>query len=719
MWTELAKAADGRLQLEAALRRVATLATQGEEPQGLFSAMADMGAVPILGLVAFALLAFDAGTRMLTMVAGSPCPRPVMPTGTRFPVGRYPLTAKIVATGRAARHDNRGRVLDGDWMAAQSVGAPVVVDGEIWGVVAGQSEHLDDASSPLCEEWLTDFAHLMATAIVNSRRRDDLRELAESQGALRRVATLVAQDADPQTVFAAVSFEAARILGVGAVSLIRWDPQIELFTKIFGTHGDRAAIADGASWPVEDCPEGELILKTQRPVRIDDWTSLPGPVAALHVERGFGQAVAAPIILDGTVWGHIAAFGEAGDVLAPGSESKLADFTQLMAAAIANAQTREELRSQAAEQGAALRRVGTLVSQRALPNTVFHAVALEASRALKVRRVDVGRRLPDGSVTLLGTTAPADGSDPGFSASGTYVTRRVAAVGGPTRIDDWTTLSDRDAEVAAYEGFRSVVGAPIWVEGSLWGVIVVLADAILADDTETRLTDFTHLVASLIANVQARDDLVASRARIVAASDEARRRIERNLHDGIQQRLLAVGLSVRALRTRPALPTDVEAGLENVAHDLDDVLEEIQVISHGLHPALLSESGLGPSLRSLARRSPIIVDLDVIGARLPEPVETAVYYVVSEALANTIKHAHATEVSIVVTCTDATVHAMVADDGTGGAAAQAGSGLAGLVDRVEAIGGRLSLDSPEGYGTRITIELPIATPPMPIESSGL
>jgi signal transduction histidine kinase len=710
--TELARDVSARLRLERALRRVATLAAQGADPQRLFSVLAEQDVAPLLGLFAFSLLAYDVGAGTLTKVAGSTGPNAGMPRGTQFRVQDYPLTGAIIETGRPARDDSRTRpaAKRAPYTAGQSVGAPVKVDGDIWGVIAGLSDQTE-VLEPMCEEWLADLAALMAIAIENARRRDDLADLAESQGALRRVATLVAQDGDPQTVFAEVAFEAARILGVGAVSLIRWDAHTQLFTKIFGTHGERAAVVDGGTWPMDECPEGELILKTGRPVRIDDWASLPGPVVALHLERGFGQGVAAPVVLDGAIWGHIAAFGEAGDILAPGAELKLADFTRLMATAIANAQTRAELRGLAAEQGAALRRVATLVSERALPSTVFDAVALEAARALKVRRVDVGRCHDDGSVSLLGSTSPAAVTDNRrFAASGLYVTRRVMALGSAARIDDWTGLSARESSVAVGDGFASVVGAPIWIDGSVWGVIAVLSDAALAEDTETRLTDFTHLVASLIANVQARDDLIASRARIVAASDEARRRIERNLHDGIQQRLVSVALSLREVRGRSSVPSGIRSGLEDVARELEGVLEEIQVFSQGLHPALLSRSGLGPSLKELVRRSPIIVDLDVVGPRLPEPVETAVYYFVCEALANTTKHGMASEVSITVACAGDSVHVMVGDNGIGGAAVGAGSGLTGLVDRVEALGGRLILESPPGRGTRISAELPIAPP---------
>jgi len=208
--------------------------------------------------------------------------------------------------------------------------------------------------------------------------------------------------------------------------------------------------------------------------------------------------------------------------------------------------------------------------------------------------------------------------------------------------------------------------------------------------------------------VHARDSLIASRARIVTASDDTRRRIERNLHDGIQQRVVALGLGLRAVRVRFPMPREAEEGLDEVARNLDSVLEEIRVFSQGLHPALLSRSGLGPALRDLARRSPIPVELDVTGdRRLPEPVETAVFYVVSEALANAAKHSEASYVAVTVASDAGSVRAQVVDDGVGGATVADGSGLIGLVDRVEALGGRFALDSPAGQGTAISLELPL------------
>jgi signal transduction histidine kinase len=239
-------------------------------------------------------------------------------------------------------------------------------------------------------------------------------------------------------------------------------------------------------------------------------------------------------------------------------------------------------------------------------------------------------------------------------------------------------------------------------------------------DAEARLQEFTELVATAISNAATRAELIASRARIVAAGDEARRRIERNLHDGTQQRLLALGLDLQAVQAAVASePDGVQARLAQIELDVESVLEDVRELSRGLHPALLSRGGLGPSLRTLARRSPIHVELEIdTEQRPPESIEIGVYYVVSEALTNAARHSQASEISVTVSIDGAVLRATIEDDGVGGAEATPGSGLIGLVDRVEALGGRFTLESPAGHGTRISIELPlqveVPVPPRPL-----
>jgi signal transduction histidine kinase len=224
------------------------------------------------------------------------------------------------------------------------------------------------------------------------------------------------------------------------------------------------------------------------------------------------------------------------------------------------------------------------------------------------------------------------------------------------------------------------------------------------------MDDFSELVSTAIRNTESQTELKASRARIVAAADETRRRIERDLHDGAQQRLVSLGLSVRAVEANvPPGWDETRAELTKVADGLVLLLDELREMSRGLHPAILAEGGLRPALKALTRRSPIAVELDIdVTRRLPTLAEVTAYYVVSELLTNAAKHAQASVVHVGVQAPDEVLLLSVADDGTGGADPAGGSGLVGLRDRVEAIGGTISLRSPLNSGTRVDVRIPLA-----------
>jgi signal transduction histidine kinase len=217
---------------------------------------------------------------------------------------------------------------------------------------------------------------------------------------------------------------------------------------------------------------------------------------------------------------------------------------------------------------------------------------------------------------------------------------------------------------------------------------------------------FNTMAGSLQQN---RKELAASRARVVAAGDQARRRIERDLHDGTQQRLVSLVLDLRAAEAAaPPELAELKGQLGRIADGLTGALDELRELSRGIHPAILSEGGLRPALKALARRSALPVELEVdVQARLPEPVEVAAYYVVSEALANAAKHAHASVAHVQARARDGRLHLSVSDDGVGGAAPGLGSGLVGLADRVEALDGSIRIDSPAGQGTSLQVDLPV------------
>jgi signal transduction histidine kinase len=297
---------------------------------------------------------------------------------------------------------------------------------------------------------------------------------------------------------------------------------------------------------------------------------------------------------------------------------------------------------------------------------------------------------------------------------GRNVSTAVYETGRPARVDHLEDEASPTTALARKNGARSSAGAPINVEGRLWGVMIVASvhEGELPPGIERKLADFIELVATAIGNAEAREELRASRARIVAAADQARRRIERDVHDGAQQRLVSLSLQLRTAQAAvPPELVELNAELDRAVGATKEALEELQEIARGIHPAVLAQGGLRLALKALARRAPLPVRLDV-GAlgRLPDHVEISAYYVATEALTNAAKHGNASAVTIAVDCADGILRLSVRDDGVGGADFTRGSGLLGLKDRVEAIGGRILIDSPRCGGTRITAELPLARP---------
>ncbi|HLI56742.1 MAG TPA: DUF4118 domain-containing protein [Actinomycetota bacterium] len=365
-----------------------------------------------------------------------------------------------------------------------------------------------------------------------------------------------------------------------------------------------------------------------------------------------------------------------------------------------------------ADEQAALRRVATLTAGGAPQDEVFTAVVQEVGRLIRADLVQMGRYEPDGSVAVLsgwrqGRPFILADREP---LGGTNMMTLVADTRQPSRIDDYAEASGALGEGAREAGVRASVGAPIVVEGRLWGVMVAGSmRRPFRRGMETRLADVTDLVGASIANAESRQELAASRARVVAAADATRRRIERDLHDGTQQSLVTLGLELRALETM--VPRELVAVREQLGHTekgLSEALEAVQELSRGIHPAVLTRGGLGPALRTLARRCPVPVELDVASdGRLPDRVEVAAYYTVAEALTNAAKHARASVVQVGVRAGDGAVRLSIRDDGVGGADPARGSGLLGLRDRVETAGGRLEIHSPVGEGTALEAVIPI------------
>jgi signal transduction histidine kinase len=502
-----------------------------------------------------------------------------------------------------------------------------------------------------------------------------------------------AERGDPSTKTVAVTAE-----GEARVNAIRAD-----FGQLLGAErGTSAANARARTDAVHRAYAGAVV-------------GIAASIALLMLYLGYvTRAVVAPIRRAATMTGRVAG-GDLGARLPEtgvGEIGALQHAFNIMGASLER--NRDELAALADEQ-AGLRRVATLVAQGASPGDVLAAVASEIGKLFPADYALIGRYDDDGTkITTVGAWS-RDGDPTGLpttlDVAGRNVTALVSQTGRPARIDPDETATGPVVPYHRTLGVRSTVGVPINVEGHLWGIVIAASthDEAMPDDTETRLGSFTELVSTAIANTEAQAALTASRARVIATADETRRRFERDLHDGAQQRFVRAALRLRAAHA--VVPPDrpeLAAELDDAAAELSGAIDALRDFARGIHPAALSEGGLRPALRSLARQSTVPVDLDVrTNGRLPERVEVAAYYVVSEALTNAAKHGHASTATVQVEALSDLLRVGIRDDGVGGARFGGGSGLVGLKDRVEALGGGITLHSEPGAGTSLSIELPL------------
>ena len=374
----------------------------------------------------------------------------------------------------------------------------------------------------------------------------------------------------------------------------------------------------------------------------------------------------------------------------------------------------EQARERIAEEQAALRRVAVLVARGVQPEDVFAAVSEECGRVVGSESTGIFRYDDDETLTVIGrwgtkgaTVFPVGMVLP---RAGDTALTRVYETAAPARMDGYDGLEAEMAEDLRRAGVRSSVVAPIVVDGRIWGALAVgtFAGDPFPEDTAERLAAFAELVSLAIASTDARERLLDSRARLVQAGDAERRRLERDLHDGAQQRLVALTLALRLARAKiESDPAGVAPLLDTAIADVSQAVAELRELAHGLHPPLLTERGLAAALAAVGALFPIDVSLEVTDERLPETVEVAAYYVVAEALTNVAKHAEAERATVAVRPQAETLLVEVADDGRGAAELSGGSGLAGLRDRVEAIRGRLTVTSRRGAGTTVRAELPL------------
>jgi signal transduction histidine kinase len=366
---------------------------------------------------------------------------------------------------------------------------------------------------------------------------------------------------------------------------------------------------------------------------------------------------------------------------------------------------------------AALRRVATMVAGCTAAPALFGRVCEELGELLAVKATDMIRYEEEGFARVVGTwtgnETPSFPLGERVPVEGETVTAKISRSGHTERVDDYNLVEGELAERLREFGIRSVVGAPIYVAGRLWGGLMASSEVAHAfpAGTEERISSFAELVTAALADVDAREQLAASRARIVEAADAARRRIERDLHDGAQQRLVSLALSLRRLESTFEPNSAATRELAVARAELDAALEELRELARGIHPSILTDRGLEAALRAVAARSTVPVELDVDRCgKLPATVQTTAYFVVVEALTNAAKHAKPDRVEVRVGVDEGDAVVEVRDDGSGGVDPTRGSGLCGLDDRLTALGGTLEIESPAGAGTTIRARIPVAAP---------
>jgi signal transduction histidine kinase len=442
------------------------------------------------------------------------------------------------------------------------------------------------------------------------------------------------------------------------------------------------------------------VFRTGAPARIDDYREASGQIAEVVRPYGPRSVVATPIVVGGRPWGAMLVAAFSDEPVPSDTERRLAQFTELMATAIANADARTEIERLAEEQ-AALRRVATLVAEGASPSALFDAVAVEMERLLDADSVSLARYEPNECITILVDRV----SDASREAPGTRVSHQGENV--ITSVRD--TGRAARVERRHSSGGRVSVGAPIVVAGRLWGVVT-------ADwrgerppaDTGERMAQFAQLLETAIANADSLDQLRASRTRLVTANDAARRRVVRDLHDGAQQRLVhaivTLKLACEALRENPA---DLDSLLPAALEYAEQGNAELRELAHGILPAVLTNGGVTAGVDALVERLDLPIRVDVAVQRLEPEIEANAYFIVAEALTNVAKHAQASAAEVRAYLKDGALHVEVHDDGIGGADPD-GHGLVGLADRATALGGRLDIDSPPHRGTRVLAKLPLS-----------
>jgi PAS domain S-box-containing protein len=640
------------------------------------------------------------------------------PDGSHYPIEECPL-ARGRDTGNLVRLEEDWLVRkDGSMMPVACTAVPFEAPGGYGIAVSFTDLSIRMAAERAGRERDITERQRAEEDLLTARQR--LKVVADEQAALRRVATLVARGAPQEEVFAVVAREVASVLALPLVSVTRFESGG--IAVAVGVWGLQTPYPVGTSWQMDEHGASGQVHHTGRSARAD-YAHVPGPiVATLAREVGIRSAVAVPIVVSNRTWGAMMALST---VPQPAdTEARLASFTELVATAIANAEARRELQRLAEEQ-AALRHVATLVARGAEPAVVFDAVCEVTGRLVGATSVNLAQFTPDEmNLTQAGWSERGTHIPPGtcLPLDGESINALIRQTRAPARVDSYEGRSGRLAARLRELGIRSEVGAPVVVDGEMWGALIAGTDRAepLPPGTEERVASFAELIGTAVSNATARSELIASRARMVTASDVARRRVTRDLHDGAQQQLVSTIINLQlAQQAWSSAPERAREYLDLALRDAGSSISGLREIAAGIHPAILTLRGLSAALEALADRLPLPVRLDVTDRRLPELIEASIYFFCSEALTNVVKHAQASSAWVRVTVEEDRCAIEVGDDGIGGAeAGPETSGLIGLHDRMGALKGALHISSPASAGTTLRAWLPLPRTLVASEAEG-
>ena len=613
---------------QAALQRVATLVAKGAKSEAVFSAVAQEVA-HVFGVQHVTVCRYEPDTIIVLSSFEAPEPAaapPPFPAGRRLPLDVPSLPASVYRTGEPVRIDDF-TASHGLYAVARqagltaAVGVPIVVDGAVWGAVNIASTK-NERLLPDAEERLARFTELVATSVSNATMREELaaseartRELADEQAALRRVATLVARGVSPEEIFSAVTNEMAQLFGSPQRA---WGAS----TRWIGDGRCRCERRhprdlNRSRWPLEDYMASTRVYRTGHPVRTErsDLEHVAGPMADVLREIGAVSNVGAPIVVEGQQWGFVTVT-DTNKRLPANAEKHLEKFAELLGTAIANADSRAELAAseararRLAEEQAALRRVATLVAEGAAPTEVFDAVIAEVGQLLGAAQIGLARYENEHEISVLairGQSPEILGAGVRLPLDGDSVNARILRAGRSVRLNFAEEGSGSIAEVLRRDNVNATVGAPIVVDGAVWGMIGASwrGDDQPPADAEERLAQFADLLATAVSNAAMRGELAASRARVIAAADESRRRIERDLHDGARQQLVTLAVALQRAQAKiPSALDEVRADVGRVADGLTGAVNELRDLSRGIDPAILTEGGLSPALKALGGARP-------------------------------------------------------------------------------------------------------------------